>query len=165
MESGPDAFERGSGFRRRLFIVCKSNVTKTVVGTAMLLLPILELWREQICEREANLALFLLDLLCASSAAAFAFADSSFAGMVVVTLDAALTVYFKNVQSESWHACSYTLLYPLLWVTWTMQQLKIGRLAGAVIPLLWFVKNSELRLTVTIFIRFCFHTASISRAT
>ena len=149
MESGPDAFERGSGFRRRLFIVCKSSVTKTVVGTAMLLLPILELWREQICEREANLALFLLDLLC----------------MVVVTLDAALTVYFKNVQSESWHACSYTLLYPLLWVTWTMQQLKIGRLAGAVIPLLWFVKNSELRLTVTIFIRFCFHTASISRAT
>ena len=140
MTSNSDVSEHG---QKRLFIIHRSRMTQFVVGTALVLLPLLELWREQININD-NFYLFTLDLIC----------------MVVVSLDACLVVYFKNLQLEShvalWESMAgfFILLYPLLWICWTLQQLGIIRLASTVMPLLLFVKHSELRLTVTIFIRY-----------
>ena len=114
-----------------------------------MLLPVLELWREKISPY-GIWSLFVLDLLC----------------LVIASLDAALEIYFKTLQSEARGTFLrsapgfHMMLYIVLWVAWIMQQFNIARLAGFIMPLLLFVKHSELRLTVTIFIRSFLHTTS-----
>ena len=144
-----DAFEQGSGYQRRFFIVQTSKRTRAVVGAALFLLPLLELWREQI-SINGNWYLFVLDVLC----------------MVAVSVDAVFSIYFKALQSEARgtfckSAAVHVVLYLMLWATWIMQQLGVARLTAFIMPLLLFVKFSELRLTVTIFVRFCDHTLKV----
>ena len=143
MQSDQDVFKHSQDYDRRLFIIYTSNIFKAVVGVALILLPTLELWREQISIKQ-NRLLFALDVLC----------------MVVVSIDAALAIYFKNLQSQARGplcnrstALSTVCLYPLLWLAWTLQQLGICSIASFIMPLLLFVTNSELRVTVTIFVR------------
>ena len=113
-----------------------------MLGLALILLPVLELWREEI-SIDGNFSLFALDVLC----------------MSVISLDAAVATYFKCLQSDArgrsgLSIAAYPLLCSSLWVAWILQQLQIVQIAGFVMPLLLFVTNSELRLTVTIFLRF-----------
>ena len=152
MKPEPDASRTLLDKRKRLFMIYKSGAVSWFVFVALVLLPVMELWRDEISINRSR-SLFALDFLC----------------MVVVSVDAACAVYFKFLQSEMRGslfrsiACYYMMLYPMLWLSWILQQLQVARIAGWIMPLLLFVTNSELRLTVTIFVRFCSKRAKAER--